>query len=369
MKIAIIGTRGIPNNYGGFEQLAEYLSVGLAAKGHELYVYSPHNHPYKESTYNGVNIIHKYDPEYKVGTMGQFIYDFNCIVDTYKHNFDIILQLGYTSSSIWSKFFPKSPVVVTNMDGLEWKRTKFTKSVKKFIKFAEQLAINNSDVFVADSVGIQRYLTDTYNKESTYIAYGAHIFNNNSDEVLEEYGLFPYGYDMLIARLEPENSIDTILSGLELSKSKRPFIVIGNHESKYGNYLKKKFKDRRIIFLGAIYDINKLNNLRYYSNLYFHGHTVGGTNPSLLEAMASNSLICANENLFNRSILNDDAFYFVDSKDVSIVIDSVQKSDDNNQMIQNNRRKIMYDFSWETIIDQYEGLFQKCVQQKTMYAS
>ena len=106
---------------------------------------------------------------------------------------------------------------------------------------------------------------------------------------------------MLIARLEPENSIEVILDGVAIANGDKPFLVIGKHETKYGEYLKSKFKNQpNIKFIGGIYDINKLNNLRYYSNLYFHGHTVGGTNPSLLEAMASNSLICANNNPFNR---------------------------------------------------------------------
>jgi hypothetical protein len=102
LKIAILGTRGIPNNYGGFEQFAEYLSEGLTEKGHEIYVYSPHNHNYQEKEWRGVKIIHCFDPEYKVGTAGQFIYDLNCILDSRKRGFDIILQLGYTSSSVWS---------------------------------------------------------------------------------------------------------------------------------------------------------------------------------------------------------------------------------------------------------------------------
>ena len=106
MKIAILGTRGIPNFYGGFEQFAEFFSVYLAEKKHEVYVYNSHNHPYQEKTFNGVNIIHKYDPEYKIGTAGQFIYDLNCILDIRKRNFDIVLQLGYTRSYLWMIFTP-----------------------------------------------------------------------------------------------------------------------------------------------------------------------------------------------------------------------------------------------------------------------
>ncbi|RYZ18900.1 MAG: DUF1972 domain-containing protein, partial [Chitinophagaceae bacterium] len=121
MKIALLGTRGIPNHYGGFEQFAEYFAVYLAGKGHEVYVYNSGHHPYQEKTFKGVNLIHCTDPEDKIGTAGQFIYDLNCILDSRKHSFDIILQLGYTSNSVWHFLLPKKPVIITNMDGLEWK--------------------------------------------------------------------------------------------------------------------------------------------------------------------------------------------------------------------------------------------------------
>ena len=124
MKIGILGTRGVPNYHGGFEQFAEYLSLGLLKRGLDVYVYNSHNHPYQEKIYKGVKIIHKNDPEHKLGTAGQFIYDLNCIRDSRKRNFDIIYQLGYTSSSIWWWLMPKKTIIVTNMDGLEWKRTK-----------------------------------------------------------------------------------------------------------------------------------------------------------------------------------------------------------------------------------------------------
>src|SRR6185295_1994028 len=132
MKIAILGTRGIPYNYGGFEQFAVFLSKGLTALGHQIYVYSPHDHPYKESSWENVNLIHIYNPEKYTGNWGQFVYDLLCIVDSRKRKFDIIYQLGYTSSSVWGKLLPGKSLIVTNMDGLEWKRTKYSNKVRKF---------------------------------------------------------------------------------------------------------------------------------------------------------------------------------------------------------------------------------------------
>ena len=185
MKIAILGTRGIPNHYGGFEQFAEFFSVFLAQNKHEVYVYNSHNHPYQEKVFNSVNLIHKYDPEYKIGTAGQFIYDFNCIIDSRKRNFDIILQLGYTSNSIWHFLLPKKPLIITNMDGLEWKRTKYSKKVQKILQFAEKLAVNSSDYLIADSIGIQNYINKKYSKPSSYIAYGAELFTSYDTSVLD----------------------------------------------------------------------------------------------------------------------------------------------------------------------------------------
>ena len=187
MKIAILGTRGVPNYYGGFEQFAEFFSVYLVEKGHEVYVYNSHNHPFQEKTFNGVNIIHQHDPEYKYGTFGQFIYDYNCIMDSRKRNFDIILQLGYTSNSIWFFLLPKKSIIITNMDGLEWKRTKYSKPVQQFLKFAERLAAISSDYLVSDSLGIKTFLQNKYKKQSTYIAYGAHCFTTPNEEIIKQY--------------------------------------------------------------------------------------------------------------------------------------------------------------------------------------
>ena len=358
MKIAIIGTRGIPNHYGGFEQFAEYVSVGLVEKGHEVTVYNSHTHPFQGNVFKGVKIIHCKDPEDKIGTAGQFIYDLNCILDARKHNFDIILQLGYTSSSIWSRLFPKKAILTTNMDGLEWKRTKYSRKVQKFLQFAESLAVKHSDHLIADSIGIQNYIQEKYAKSSTYIPYGAHVFENPNPKSLREYSLREYEYDLLIARLEPENSIETILDGVSQASGSRPFLVIGKHETKFGEYLKHKFKPQsKIQFLGGIYNQEVLNNLRFYSNLYFHGHTVGGTNPSLLEAMASSALICAHENIFNKAILGDDALYFDSIESVAKSLNEVSKKNFPKLTIA-NIRKIKEIYSWEEIISQYENYFR-----------
>lgn len=364
MKIAIIGTRGIPNNYGGFEQFAEYLSLGLQKRNYDITVYNSHTHPYKLAEWNGVKIVHCYDPEYKWGTVGQFVYDYNCIKHARKQHYDIILQLGYGSNSVWGWLLPKQAIITTNMDGLEWKRTKFSKPVRCFLKYAERLGVKYSNYLIADSLGIQTYLKEKYGKPSVYIPYGATVFNHPNQSPLAAYNVKPYEYNMLIARLEPENSIDIILQGVSQAASNKPFLVVGKHHTKYGTYLKNKYQAfPQIHFVGGIYDMQVLNNLRYYSNVYFHGHTVGGTNPSLLEAMASQALVCAHNNAFNAAILENDALYFETAADVKKVIEEIQKKDYCNSL-QANIKKIETIYNWEKIIEQYEAHFRNIASSK-----
>lgn len=361
MKIAILGTRGIPNYHGGFEQFAEFFAIYLAEMGEDVYVYNSSLHPYQESNYKGSNIISCNDPEDKLGTPGQFIYDLNCILDARKRNFDIILQLGYTSSTIWWWLMPKKAVIATNMDGLEWKRSKYSKKVQNFLKYAEKLGAVHSDHLISDSLGIQTYLKDKYQKDSTYIAYGADVFNQPNEKYLDEYQLEKEKYSLLIARFEPENNLEMILDGVVKSNLKETFLVIGKHETTFGYYLKNKFKSHsNIKFIGGIYNLEALNNLRYFSRLYFHGHSVGGTNPSLLEAMASNTLICANDNLFNKGVLKDNAFYFKDAEQVTKLYSKLVKSE-NQPLIDNNHKAIEQEFNWNLINQKYYDLLKKLV--------
>ena len=366
MRIAILGTRGIPNHYGGFEQCAEYLALGLAQKGHEVFVYNSHNHPYQQSEWNNVKLIHIHDPEYKLGTIGQFVYDYKCIRDVRSRNCDVILQLGYTSSSIWGWLLPKNVIVTTTMDGLEWKKTKYSKAVRKFLLYAEKLAVRFSDHLVCDSIGIQAYLRKRYGAVSTYIPYGAHIFKSPDPSILTEYQLEPYNYNLFIARLQPENSIETILDGVDIAQTDQPFLVIGNHLNKYGKFLKEKYKDNQNIrFISGIYHTEKLNNLRFYSNIYFHGHTLGGTSPSLLDAMGSGSLVCANSNSFSSHILGTDALYFSTAADVSKHLKSVAKAQPLfAKYIMNNIRKVKEIYTWERITERYEAHFLDSIQEQ-----
>lgn len=360
LRIGIAGTRGIPNNYGGFECFAEQLSQGLTGKGHEVFVYNSHNHPNSQRVWNGVNIIHCYDPEYLLGTAGQFIYDLNCVIDARKRNYDILLFLGYTSSSVWGILYPHKPAIIYNMDGFEWMRTKYSKPVQRFLRYAEKLAIKYSDHFVADSILIQSYLQQKYKVNAEYIAYGADVFREPDESILHKYQLRKQEYNMLMARMEPENNIETILDGYHASSSNRSFIIVGNTSNKFGSYLKAKFAhDKRIQFTGAIFNQQHICNLIFHSNLYFHGHSVGGTNPSLLEAMGSQALIIAQDNIFNRSVLKENAFYFNTAEEVTGYANTLLKKD-YFRFIKANADTIQQEYSWQKIIDEYDAFFIRC---------
>jgi len=361
LRIAILGTRGIPNHYGGFEHISEYVSEGLVKRGHHVSVYNSHNHLYQEKTWNGVEIIHCYDPEYLVGTAGQFIYDLNCLLDARKRKFDVLLIMGYTSSSVWGKLYPKKSAIITNMDGLEWKRSKYSKRVQNFLKYAEKLAVKHSKYYVSDSMVIKSYLADKYDINSQYIPYGADVFSNDEREQFDKEDALKEDYFLLMARMEPENNIETILEGFNRSHSSKKFKVLGDVSNRFGQYIGHKFKnDERIEFKGAIFDTAKVRSLQNNSYLYFHGHSVGGTNPSLLEAMASEALIAAHNNPFNQAVLHGDAYYFSNSGGVRELVENVQRKEPEKAMINNNLEKIKYQFNWESIIDQYEQFAVEC---------
>lgn len=361
LKIAIPGTRGIPNHYGGFEQLAEHLAAGLAAKGHKITVYNSHTHPYKEKHWNGVQIIHRYDPENFMGAAGQFIYDLNCIRHAAWQDYHIIFFPGYTSNTVWGKIFPRKPVIISHMDGLEWSRSKYSFATRRFLKLAEKLATRYSDYFIADSRAIQSYLREKFSIVSEYIPYGATTFEDADPGILNEFQLSPGQYFMLMARMEPENNIEMILQGFHESVTNKKFIVIGNTKNGYGKKMIQKFSDdNRIFFAGSIFQPHILHSLKYHAALYFHGHSAGGTNPSLLEAMASRVLIAAHNNPFNREVLGETGIYFSSAEECRHLIEVLPGCELKEKMIRQNFEKARNEFNWTKVIDHYETYFLQC---------
>jgi len=365
LKIAILGTRGIPNQYGGFEQFAEYLSVRLVKKGHDVTVYNPHFHRHQKDTFQGVKIIKKWSPEAFIGAAANFLYDYLCLRDALKKNYDVILECGYNPAALFYYICPiEKSVIITNMDGMEWKRNKWNTITKKMIRFFEKCGVKKSHYLVADNPAIAEYFLQTYGRESEMIPYAAKIFSNPDVKVLSEYNITEKSYYLLIARLEPENNVEMILDGYIKSKSDYPFLVIGKLNTKHAQYLVKRYrKYKNLRFLGGIYDIIKINNLRFYSLAYFHGHSVGGTNPSLLEAMACGCFIMAHDNAFNKYVLGENAKYFNSDQAVRRHIDE-QLTDKTygKKYAANNAREIEKRYNWEVITEQYERLLIRSIE-------
>jgi glycosyltransferase involved in cell wall biosynthesis len=356
MKIGIMGTRGIPNQYGGFEQFAQQLSVGLVQRGHKVYVYNSSRHPYQHAEWNSVKIIHCNDPEHRIGTAGQFLYDRNCIKDANKRNYDVLFHLGYTSDSVWWRNWPKNTLNIMNMDGLEWKREKYNSLTRVFLKKAEAMAARHADLLIADSPAIKEYLFKTYNRQASFIPYSAKIFEAANPACLESFQILPGTYSLLIARMEPENNIETVIKGYMHAGLAEPLVVVGRMDNAFAKRLLQQYQLHQIKFVGAIYDASILNQLRYFSRFYFHGHSVGGTNPSLLEAMACNCTIIAHENPFNRAVLGEDAIYFNSAESIEMILKGSYQQGQFDDFKSRNAEKISTVYHPGKILDAYEQL-------------
>lgn len=363
LSIGIMGTRGVPNHYGGFEQFAAYLSEGLAARGHHVWVYNSIHHPYQQPEWNAVHLIHCKDPENRIGTAGQFLYDLHCIKDARKRSFDVLLHLGYTSDALWYRRWPKQTVNMMNMDGLEWKREKYNWLTRRYLKYAEKKAAKHADILIADSVAIQEYLQQTYGQTAAFIPYAANTFESPDEEMVREFGLEPAAYYLLIARFVPENHLEMLIKGYLQTAQDLPLVIIGDHQNKMGRQLQKKYSHPGILFRGSIFDMQLLDQLRYFSRIYFHGHSVGGTNPSLLEAMACGCRIAAHDNPFNKAVLGEAAHYFSNAGAVAAILESEQDASILKKWKEINLGKIRTQYHPDQIISAYENLMLTACSQ------
>ena len=225
------------------------------------------------------------------------------------------------------------------------------------------------EVYRQNSKDLIDYYKEKYGKESKFLAYGADIYGDYDESLLAEFGLKAYDYYLLVARLEPENNIVMAVEGYLASKEKgkKPLIIVGKTNTPHGRYLMEKYGNKEgIRFVGGIYDFEKLNSVRYYSFAYFHGHSVGGTNPSLLEAMASSCYILANDNIFNRAVLKKNAEYYKDSEGVKEILNHIERLADRDkvQFIRENLEEIRKEYSWEHLVDEHEAYFNWLLTQK-----
>jgi glycosyltransferase involved in cell wall biosynthesis len=362
MKIAITGTRGVPNRYGGFEQFAEVLSVGLARKGHDVWVFNSHRHPYGGNEFKGVRILRERYPEYVLGAAANYIYDLRCIRKAIQSGAEVILECGYASAAPWYPFLRrKGSRLVTHVDGMEWMREKWGIIAKGLFRRAEKAAVRYSDRLVCDHPDVAEYYREKYSVMPAVIPYGAEIRDTFDPGMLIGLGLEPEGYCLLVARLEPENNIGMIIDGFLESGCKEILVLVGDHTGRYGRSIFRAYgRKENIRFAGGIFNADLLDHARHYAKVVFHGHSAGGTNPSLLEAMGAGALILAHDNIFNRWVLGENAFYFHSAVELRELLRKPELSKEfAGEWIRNNRERIRQDFLWETVIGKYEKLFER----------
>ena len=367
MKIAITGTRGIPNHYGGFEQFAEELSIRLVRKGHEVLVYNPEDNPYKKKTFEKVNIVVKKALFNSIPQLSTLLYDYVCLRDAIKNKPNAILNCGYSSSLFYRILRnPQKIPIITHMDGMEWQRQKWGRLAKAFLKWTEKLAMKWSTAQVVDHFEVQKYFENKYGITPFCIPYGADIPNEGKPglKLFPEdlkYQISPGEYFLVISRLEPENNLDLIFKAYIKSGSNHPLILVGNTNTKYGQTLVKKFEQLdNIKFLGPIFNKKVLDKLRVNCRAYIHGHSVGGTNPSLSEAMAASCPIFAHDNIFNRGVLEDSAFYFSTASLLSEYLWDLRTLKSNVQeRAEKNLQKVRTTYNWNIVVDEYIALFEQ----------
>ena len=358
MKVAIIGTVGLPANYGGFETLVEQLVRHNENRSLNYIVYcSKKAYSEKQRSYHGANL------EY-IGLNANGIqsipYDILSLIKASKRS-DVILILGVSGCAFLPIFrlFSKKKLVI-NIDGLEHRRDKWNKWVRKFLKFSEKQAIKYGDVIITDNQGITDYVNDEYNTPSHLIAYGGdHVLtdvsNDLTEKTLRKYGLEGDDYALGICRIEPENNVHAILEAFEMAQEK--IVFIGNwQKSLFGKQLAEKYKDSKYVKITpAVYDLDTLNVLRSNCSVYLHGHSAGGTNPSLVEAMFFGKPIVAFDCIYNRESTENKATYFKDVDElVAILRDNNFNRQENASAMKEiaNRR-----YKWEFIAKQYEKLY------------
>jgi glycosyltransferase involved in cell wall biosynthesis len=358
-SIGFIGTRGIPNEYGGYEAAVQELAPRLVLAGYEVVVYCSKRLKNREKTWKGVKLIYGNDPENRIGSAGQLIYDLICNISSYKQKHDVIFHMGYTSDSIWHWLWDRNAKHITNVDGIEWKRSKYSHMVQKFLKVAEKLAVKRSNLVISDSTGIMDYIKQTYDYPSEYIAYGVEIPADFNEKYLLDYSVSPGEYDLIIARMVPENNIEMIIEAKIKSDQNYPLLIIGNENQYYKKLISQYKSFLQIRFSGSNYNQDVLNSLRYYSRYYLHGHSVGGTNPSLLESMAAQCRILAHDNIFNRGVLLDGGEYFSSAEQLARFLSVNESIAINEKQVNINLDLLSEKYSWDIICNKYEEAIHK----------
>jgi glycosyltransferase involved in cell wall biosynthesis len=361
LRVAILGTRGIPAQYGGFETFAERLATGLVARGFDITVFCEADQQPTIESFEGVKLRYVSAPD--LGPLQTILYDVRSLWAARK-GYDVVYMLGYGVAPfcaiprLWGRD------VWINPDGLEWARAKWGPIARLYFRIMEWAAMYSPNRIIADCEAIAASLAQRHGglPAHSVIPYGCDVIETPpAIEPLSQWGIVPQNYYLVVCRLEPENHVLEILQAFQRSNSNKQLVVIGNHlaETKYVALLRLVW-DPRIRLIGTVYDQTKLSCLRYHSFAYLHGHSVGGTNPSLLEAMGCGNPIFAHDNPFNRETLRDSGLYFSSVLELTQIIDRADADSTSLELLREaSRSRARTNYRWSSIISAYVEILEK----------
>lgn len=379
-NIFIIGSKGIPAKYGGFETFVEKLTENQKSKEIKYHVACIGENN-EEFEHNNARCFKVKVPD--IGSAKAVLYDLYALKEVISYIrtnnlkgsivYILACRIGPFISYYKNQLHKLDCSLYVNPDGHEWKRAKWNTFIKKYWKLSERLMIKNCDLAICDSIGIENYIKETYKKykpNTTYIAYGANIDVNSpiDEKKLNDWykinNLEKDNYYLIVGRFVPENNFEIMIREFMNSNSKRDLVIITNHENnKFYEALKKNTdfeKDTRIKFVGTVYDQELLKAIRINAFAYIHGHSVGGTNPSLLEAMATTNINLLLNVDFNIEVGSGKAIYWGKQlHSLTDIINNVETfSNEYIQKLGDEAKQIVKEkYSWDLIINKYENLF------------
>ena len=369
LHVAVIGTVGVPACYGGFESLVDNL-LDFTPPNVEYTVFcSGKKYEKRLDSYKEAKLVYL---EMDANGKESIFYDFKSMKLSVAANADIMLILG-VSGCIFLPYIRRifKGKIITNIDGLEWRRDKWKWYAKKLLKFSEKMAVKYSDIVIGDNKGITDYIKSEYskivkNKRVELIAYGGdQVSRVQDDSLFEKYPFCREPYSVTVCRIEPENNIHVILEAFS-KMSDEPLVFVGNWEkSEYGRSLKEKFSVyKNIHLLNPIYEPHIVNWLRSNARVYIHGHSAGGTNPSLVEAMNLSLPILAFDCVYNRATTEEKCLYWKIPDDLQNLMKKLCHSESDSESLREKIAREMGEagkrlYSWEKIARQYNKLYKK----------
>lgn len=362
MRIAIIGSRGIPARYGGFETFAQELAPRLVGLGHDVTVYCRAGYTGTQSSFEGVRLRHT--PYLKIQALETPSHELTSILDSLRRGCDLYYFLGTRSSPLYYLVRAMGKPVVIHTDGIEWKRAKWGRVGRAWLRTGEWMAAHLPGAhLVTDAEAMRAYYLRAYGRDSTFIPYGAPVIEEADPAPLKRWNLEPRGYHLVVARMEPENNITTIIEAYRGSGSSRGLVLVGgaNYETSYTRKVRALAAAvSGVDLVGAVYGAD-LVSLRFYAFSYIHGHEVGGTNPSLLEAMGCGNVVLALDTEFNREALADAGRYWLkDDRSLSSLLQEVDATEarDLKSISEDARGRIGELYPWDEAADRHDGLFR-----------